>query len=171
LGQSGSGSTATGWGRCGCCWGGGCGRRWGSTGANFDGIEATWLGTLGTGTFAVWLLDGDADLALVEKLRAVGIFVDVRLLASGQICGIFQVVQQEFVQCASLLVENLHGVTIAIVNNATVHNGTESVHSLGVAGPFVVNLLANGGKLNGLASGTAFQNLQICGVNLKSLLD
>lgn len=106
-------------------------------------------------------LDGDADLALVEELGPVGVFVDVSLLAGGQVGRVLEVVQQELVQRTALLVQDLHGVAIAVVDNAAVHHCAEGVHCLGVAGPFVVDLLADGGELDWLAGWAALQDLYL----------
>jgi hypothetical protein len=35
----------------------------------------SWLGTLWTSAFTVRFFDGNADLALIEELRAIGVFV------------------------------------------------------------------------------------------------
>lgn len=162
LGQSsssGTTSTSGGWSRS-WSWGSGCR---GSTGPDLDRVEAGGLRAFGSGAFTVGLLDGDADLALVEELGTVGIFVDVRLLTSRQIRGIFQIVEQEFVQSAALLVQNLHSVSVSVVNHAAVHDSAESVDRFGIASPFMVDLLADCGKLDGLSSWASFQNLQMNG--------
>lgn len=145
--------------------GGGCGSSgWsggGSAGSQLDGVEAGGLGALGSGALAVGLLDGDADLALVEELGAVGVLVDVSLLASHQVGGVLEVVEQELVECAAFLVEDLDSVAVAVIDGAGVYDGAEGVDGLGVTGPLVVDLLADGGKVDGLASGASLEDLGV----------
>lgn len=79
-----------------------------------------------------------------EKLskpnKPVGVFVDVSLLSSHQIRWIFQIVQQELIECTAFFVENLHSVAVTVINCARMHHGAERVSGFGIASPFVVYL-------------------------------
>jgi len=72
-------------------------------------------------------------------------------LAGHEVSWVFQVVEQELVESAAFIVENLDGITIAIVDGARVDNSAEGVDGFRVTGPFVVDLLTDGGELDGLA--------------------
>ncbi len=76
------------------------------------------LGALRPGTFGVWFFNGDGDLALIEELCAVGVFVDMGFLAGHQIGGILEVVEQELVQGTTLLVQDLDTITVTVVDEA-----------------------------------------------------
>jgi hypothetical protein len=123
-----SGSTASnGWwslhrGSISCGWCSSC-----STTAEFWSVESSRLGTFRASTFSVWFFDGDADLALIEKLGSICVFVDVSFLSRHQISGIFQIIQQEFVESAAFLVQDLNSVTVTIINGARMNDGTEGV--------------------------------------------
>ena len=128
--------------------------------ANFRRIEALRLGALRSRALRVWLLDCYADLALIEELRAIGVFVDVRLLAGGQIGRILEIVEQEFVERAAFFIQNLDRVAISVVNGARVYDSAKRVGRLRVARPFMIHLLADRCELNRLTRRSAFENLK-----------
>lgn len=97
------------------------------------------------------LFDSDADLALVEQLRSIRVFVHVRLLSRAQIRRVLQIVEQKFIQRTAIFVQNLNGVPVSVVHHARMDDRAESVHSLRIASPFVVHLLADSCKLDGMA--------------------
>ena len=43
-------------------------------------------------------------------------------------------------QGASILIENLYGITVSIINRASVNDCAESIDGLRVTGPFVIHL-------------------------------
>ena len=43
-------------------------------------------------------------------------------------------------QGASILIEDLHGITVSIINRASVNDCAESIDGLRVTGPFVIHL-------------------------------
>ncbi len=90
---------------------------------SYGGLRATRTGTFGAGFF-----DGDGDLALVEELCAVGVFVDMGFLAGHQISGILEVVEQELVQGTTILVQDLDTITVTVVDEARMNNGAKRVH-------------------------------------------
>lgn len=129
--------------------------------SNLLGSKSGRFGALRASAFAVGLLDGDADLALVEELRTVRVFVDVSFLPGHKISRVLQVVEQEFVEGAAFVVEDLDGIAVSIIDGARVDDGAEGVNGLGVTGPFVVDLLTNGGELDGLAGWSTIEDLEI----------
>lgn len=135
--------------------------------------EARWLGTLRTGTLAMRLLDRDADLALVEELGTVRVLVNVGFLTSHQIGRVLQVVEKELVESTPFFVQDLDSVAVPVVDSARMNNGAESIGGLAVTSPLnssvqsahqlrkylVIDLLADGGELDGLAGWTSFEDL------------
>ena len=113
-------------------------RSGGSTFTDLLGSESLGFRALRTRAFTVGFLNSDGDLALVEELRTIGVFVNVSFLAGHEISRIFQVVEKELIQGTAIFVEDLNLVSISVINGAGVDDGAEGVDGFRFAGELVV---------------------------------
>lgn len=86
----------------------------------------------------------DADLALKEELRAIGVFEDLGFAAGLEIAGVVEVLEQISILSAAVLIEKLGAiVSMAIIDVAGVDEDAKDVGGLGIASPFMVDGVAN----------------------------